>query len=69
MSIQTVVTLEGVVIREIAPSGECAYRMGNDGKWNYSQSHKNFWLGVASSEVPKRFKDAFLKFSEKYQQD
>ena len=55
-TIQVVTTWAGIVVREIFPTGERAWRLNWDGTWDYSPDHKDRWLGVI--EVPQQIADA-----------
>jgi hypothetical protein len=58
MSIKVTNTPGFTVVREIFPSGERAYRLGNDGLWEHSPDHKDLWFIIASDKVPQRIRDA-----------
>lgn len=60
MSIKVTNTPEFTIVREIFPSGERAYRLGNDGLWDACPDHKGPWTPVPSDKVPQRIRSAIL---------
>ncbi len=47
-------TEDGLVIREIGVSGECAWRINNDRTWARCLDHKGPWVSIAENDVPLR---------------
>lgn len=45
-------TEEGVVIREIGVSSECAWRLNNDRTWARCLDHKGPWVSIQEIDVP-----------------
>lgn len=62
MSIKIARTPDGVVARDVWPSGEQSFRMGNDHRWQRCLGHKGQWINVAFDRVPVRIRDAVEVF-------
>ena len=60
-TLKIVNTPDGVVIREIFASGECAYRVTPLGDWHYCGDHKGPWVGLLHP-VPDHIRDALAEF-------
>lgn len=63
MEIKVTNTPGYTVVRQIFPSGERAYRIGDDGLWEACSGHKGPWVKVRSRDVPQRVRDAILPSS------
>lgn len=56
---------DGLVARDIEPTGERAWRLSDDGKVNYCADHKGPWVGCNWSDVPERVRTA-LSFARQF---
>lgn len=54
MTLKIARTPDGIVVREIQPSGERAYRQAPNGSWAFCADHKGPWIAIARDHVPNR---------------
>lgn len=57
-------TPEGIVVRIIRASGECAYRKNFDGSWVMTCDHKGPWVSINAIDVPATALRVVAKMAE-----
>lgn len=69
MSIKTAKTQEGIVVRVISASGECAYRENWNGSWDRCADHKGPWVSVNKIYVPREVLRAVAEVYEQAREE
>ena len=68
MSLQAVTVMDAVVVRDIRPSGESAWRYHPQTReWSHSPDHKGPWVSITQGDVPgavERLVCAHLQFAQ-----
>lgn len=52
MTLKVAETPDGRVVRDILPTGECAWRKTAAGDYHYCADHKGPWVGVSWFDIP-----------------